>query len=142
MFEDQVVAGLSRAPVGSANPDAVRVQVRLPWYRSLPLACVERLDLALDGVPIPAAEVTIVMNGARYPLADIAELREVWWFVLDVLDLEIAPSRDIQPGDHLVDVALGLLLPYGDGDWRASLNIRQLAEDSRQLTLEGRGTTA
>jgi hypothetical protein len=56
--------------------------------------------------------------------------------------LEIAPSRDIQPGDHLVDVALGLLLPYGDGDWRASLNIRQLAEDSRQLTLEGRGTTA
>lgn len=39
--------------------------VRLPWYRALPLSCVERMDVSVDGRSVPQAEVTLTVGGQR-----------------------------------------------------------------------------
>ncbi|MGP3533236.1 C-glycoside deglycosidase beta subunit domain-containing protein [Microbacterium sp. RD1] len=137
MFEDKLVTGLRLAPGGAADP-ALRIQLRLPWYRALPLACVEKLEVSLDGEPLAESGLTVVMNGARYGIDEFPSLREVWWFVLDVLELEFAPGRVVAPGRHRVAASLGLLVPYGDGDWRPQLAIRQLAVDEKDLVLTGK----
>jgi hypothetical protein len=138
MFEEEVLAGLRLAPHLSEASSAVRVQLRLPWYRSLPLACIERLDLTIDGTARAADSLTIVINGARHPLPDVGRRHDVWWFVLDAIDVELGASPSLSPGDHRISVALALQIPYGDPDFRPQLNIKQLAECTNELRLAGR----
>ena len=137
MFDDQLVAGLRLAPKSFEERSKVRVQLRLPWYRSLPLACIERLELAIDGSAQPAESLAFVINGTSHAVSRVHELREVWWFVLDALDVELA-SAQLGPGPHQISATLALLLPYGDEDFRPQLNIRQVTECARELTLEAR----
>lgn len=136
MFEDQLLAGLCPAPRGPGASPAVRVQLRLPWYRSLPLSCIERLDLTIDGAAQPADGLTLVINGSRHALSDVARLHEVWWFVLDTVEVEVPAS--MKPGPHQVRAALALQIPYGDPDFRPQLDIKQVAECTRELRLAGR----
>lgn len=78
-----------------------------------------------------------MINGARHPLSGVYRLRDAWWFVLDSIDVELGASVSLVPGKHQVGVALGLQIPYGDPDFRPQLNIRQLAECTKELTLAG-----
>jgi hypothetical protein len=138
MFEDELLVGLRPAPPGSSASAAVRVQVRLPWYRSLPLSCIERLGLTIDGEVQPQDRLTLVINGDGHPLAAVPGLHEVWWFVLDAVDVEVDAVPPLAPGTHEVGVAMELRIPYGDPDFRPDLNIRQVAECTKALTLAGR----
>ena len=138
MFESYLLAGLRQAPVGSGGPGAPRLQLRLPWYRSLTLASIERLDIGIDGVEQPPESLTIVLNGARHPLTDVAGLGQVWWFVLDTLDVELGASVGLASGTHRLSAILALQIPYGDPDFRTQLDIKQVAAGTREFTLPGR----
>ncbi|MCU1481842.1 MAG: flagellar biosynthesis protein [Subtercola sp.] len=138
MFESELVAGLRFAPRGPEDGSAVRVQLRLPWYRSLQLRCIERLELTIDGETLPEEGLTIVINGASHPLSEVQQSHEVWWFVLDLLEVELDSAQNVAPGTHRVSATLALQIPYGDKDWRAGLDIKQLAECTKELTLAGR----
>jgi hypothetical protein len=138
VFEDQLLAGLRQSPREPGARSAVRVQLRLPWYRSLPLACIERLEITIDGAPQPLDSMAFVINGTSHPVARLAELQRVWWFVLDPMDVEVPAVERLEPGVHEVTATLALLVPYGDPDFRPQLNIRQVADCTRRLTLAGR----
>src|SRR5690348_10281696 len=61
--------------------DALELSVRLNWYRSLPLSCVEQLDVRLDGAALSPASLAV--GGVSYPVADLATTDDRWWHVLD-----------------------------------------------------------
>jgi hypothetical protein len=136
MFEDQVLVGLRTAPLSAGATSATWLQLRLPWYRSLQLSCIEGLEITIDGEVQSEEELTIVIAGARHPLSGVASLRDVWWFVLDAVDVELA--TELQPGPHQVAVSLALQIPYGDADFRPQLDIKQVAECTRELLLPGK----
>ena len=138
MFEDQLLAGLRHSPREPEARSAVRVQLRLPWYRSLPLSCIERLEITIDGAAQPVEDLALVVNGTSHPVARLAELQRVWWFVLDAMDVEVPAVGLLEPGAHQVSATLALLVPYGDPDFRPQLNIRQVAECTREFELPGR----
>ena len=54
---------------------ALLLGVRLNWYRSVPLSCVERLEVALDGVPLDPERTTLELDGVRCPVGDLAAAR-------------------------------------------------------------------
>jgi len=88
------------------------LDVRLNWYRSVPLSCVERLEVALDGTSLPAERTTVELGGARCAIGELAAQDQRWWSVLDAatvrVDLDAAPA----PGPHAVDLLLGTRIPY------------------------------
>lgn len=86
--------------------------VRLNWYRSVPLSCIERLEIALDGVPLDPERTSLELDGVRSPVRELAALDERWWHVLDTatvrIDLEDRPPE----GPHAVDLVIGTRIPY------------------------------
>ncbi|MBS0422667.1 MAG: hypothetical protein JSR66_33480 [Proteobacteria bacterium] len=102
-----------------------RIDVRLPWYRSLPVSTVEVGEVAIDGQVIDPSQVTFELEGRAYALADMAEQVDKVWFVLDsaYLNVETAAPRG---GEHEVSVTLNLYPPYIRGLKRVSRDRKNL----------------
>jgi len=90
--------------------DALELSVRLNWYRSLPLSCVEQLEVRLDGEPLEPA--TVELDGIRSPIADLATADDRWWHVLDAARVRVPLRHAPEPGRHEVELVLGSRIPY------------------------------
>jgi hypothetical protein len=93
----------------------VRLPIRLPWYRALPLSVTEIGNLSVDGLNVPPADIQLIVNGKAHPATALGELTDDWWYVLDdgLLEarLPAAPAR----GPHTVDLTFKLYPPYIPG---------------------------
>ncbi len=96
----------------SAAQDALELDVRLPWYRSLPLSALDFGALSIDGIAVDHREVIVSLNGQERPLSDLAGLWREYWFVLDSAFLRI-PFAGAQRGrEYDVDLTLVIHPPY------------------------------
>jgi Domain of unknown function (DUF6379) len=100
MFADDVLPATLRV-------DPARLDVRLNWYRSLPLSCVEAIELAIDGEPVP--DVRLRIHGFEGPVGELGQATGVWWPVLEAAELLLG---DVTSGEHEVDYAITLRIPY------------------------------
>jgi hypothetical protein len=90
--------------------DALELSVRLNWYRSLPLSCVEQLEVRLDGEPLDPA--TLELDGVRSPINELATADDRWWHVLDPARVRVPLERAPEAGRHEVELVLGSRIPY------------------------------
>jgi hypothetical protein len=99
----------------TVEPGGVAIDIRLPWYRALPLSTVRIGPLSIDGVPIPDDRITFALGGHTCTLADLADLTSVFWFVTDSAILHVS-AEPIAPGTtHEVDLTVTLHPPYIPG---------------------------
>ncbi len=88
-------------------------EVRLNWYRSLPLSSVDVLKLALDGESVPLDQVRFEINGHLYTLAELPERYEEFWFVQDSAVLHVSQPGKVAAGQaHRLDAEISLRFPY------------------------------
>ena len=89
--------------------DHTVLAVRLPWYRSLPLSCVESVAVAIDGRSAAVRSVTI--PGFTGTLADAAHRDDLAWDLRDplivTLDATTEPDRTV-----IVDLDIAVRVPY------------------------------
>lgn len=85
---------------------ALELSVRLNWYRSLPLSCVERLEISLDGAPLPAQRTALEVDAAA------GSAGEPWWPVLASGRVRVALDADPAEGEHAVELVMGTRIPY------------------------------
>lgn len=96
-----------------ATDRGYQVQLRLNWYRSLPVSCVERVHLAVDGQTIDPEAILFGVNGHQYRLDELAGLVEEFWFVQDSAQLIVQQPGKVQPGEsHSINLELALRFPY------------------------------
>ncbi|GAA0365681.1 DUF6379 domain-containing protein [Actinoallomurus spadix] len=100
-LDDQVL----RDDAVTVTPDGLDIAVHTHWYRALPLSCVVRLDVTVDGTPV-VPDVTV--NGVRRTRAELADLTGEYWFTTDPLILHVPGTA----GEHRVELDLGLSIPY------------------------------
>lgn len=93
----------------TATPAGFELRVCLPWIRSMPLSSLTGLAVAVDGVPLEARELTVVLGARHVPAASL-RAESGWWFVQDRLVL--AGGRELRGGVHAVLVDFQLLVPY------------------------------
>ncbi|HZU64229.1 MAG TPA: DUF6379 domain-containing protein [Novosphingobium sp.] len=111
----------------AASADGLRLDMRLPWYRSLPLSTVRVEALSLDGAPVDLADALFELDGRRWPLAALADEIDSFWFVLDSAFL-ILPQLHPAPGSrHEVALTLAVFPPYIPGMKRANSQTATLA---------------
>lgn len=100
-----------RAAVGEfGGRRGLLLRIRLPSYRSLPLACIERLGVTIDGEVVDLSAGALQIEHGWHPLADLPTLIDTWWFILDLATLFVPAT--IAPGWHQVTVEIVRVEPY------------------------------
>lgn len=92
----------------------VSIRVRLPWYRGLPMSCVDALDFTIDGQQISRQDVSLKTDGVVYPQAELRKLHDMVWFNLDVKEAQIKLDKPLSVGYHDVKLILQLTIPYNE----------------------------
>jgi hypothetical protein len=108
-----------------ATPTGYRIDVRLPWYRSLPVSTVEVGEVSIDGRVIEPSKVTFELEGRTFSLADMPDQVDKVWFVLDSAYLNVETAAH-GGGEHDVSVTLNLYPPYIRGLKRVSRDRKTL----------------
>jgi len=89
------------------------VDLHLAWYRSLPLSCLEGIDLVIDEVPTAREALKVRVDGRELGLDDLPELDDEWWFVQDALTVVVPSDQPRTQGAEVdVDVTLATRIPY------------------------------
>lgn len=109
-----------------------QIKVRLSYYRALPLSCVEKVMLTVDGEDVPAASMTFCLNDKRFSLDQLRDLYAEWWDIAEDATLEVALPGGLAAGRHEVEIKLVCRTPYMffAGDY-----VRRLSKDKKTLTL-------
>jgi hypothetical protein len=93
--------------------DGFEVKARLLWYRSLPLSCVEKVSLAVDGEAIDSHAIWFGINDNLYPLDKLNELVDQIWFVQDPARLVVNQSGGVTRGQsYKIEAEIVLRAPY------------------------------
>jgi hypothetical protein len=100
--------GTVRADALSEDDGRLRLAVHLPWYRSLPVSCLESLDVTVDATPVGVRSVRL--PGFDGAISDAAD-SDAWWDLREPLLVSLdAPARS---GDVLrLEVGVGVRIPY------------------------------
>ena len=108
MLTDQVIRDGSLR----ADRDGFTFDLRMPWYRALPLSSLEGLELRVDGEPVPSEELRLALGGKTYALSDLPPLHDEWWYVADPAEVRAPRPGGLPPGEHELDVTIALRIPY------------------------------
>jgi hypothetical protein len=93
--------------------DGFEFDIRIPWYRSLPLSSVQTIEIVLDGQRIEPEAVSFQLYGERLSLNELPNLFTTWWFILDPATLRVRHGGALQEGTrHTVELTLGFKIPY------------------------------
>ncbi|HNB50426.1 MAG TPA: DUF6379 domain-containing protein [Anaerolineales bacterium] len=93
--------------------DGYTFQIRLNWYRSLPVSSVDVLSLKLDGEPVPPDQIRFEINDHQYPVDKLSDQFEEFWFVQDFAGVRVfQPGKIIAGETHTLDAEIGLRIPY------------------------------
>ena len=96
-----------------ATPGGFEIKVRLNWYRSLPLSCIENIRLSVDSEDIAPEDISFGINTHSYPLKDMADLSGETWYVQDSAVLQVKESGKVASGEtHTIEAEITLRAPY------------------------------
>lgn len=99
--------------------DGATLDLRLPWYRTLPLSTVEIGSVRIDGEEIDPQRLTFELNGQMSPAGEMHRLTDQNWYVTDIATLKIGGLALKQGSTHEVEVLVNLYPPYILGMRRA-----------------------
>ena len=91
------------------------VNIRINYYRGLPISCVDEISLWVDGEPVDPKTMSVQLNGKEYPyefiLSDNAPTDEYWKHG-DLLRVIVNNGKGIPQGRHHVKLTLGTRRSY------------------------------
>jgi len=90
-------------------------RVRLPSYRSLPLSCIEKIELTIDGEPVEPGRMRFILGGYGHRLDELPMLSKIFWFILDYADVFVESPEPLSAGEHAVDAVMVTVEPYMTG---------------------------
>jgi hypothetical protein len=109
-----------------ATESGCEIQLRLKWYRSLSLSCIDKLEVTLDGQGVDPSLLSLGINGHEFKLDELDNLVEEYWFIQDFAVLRINQLGIVKRGkSHTINVEMAVRLPYipiGPGRFLTQVN--------------------
>lgn len=87
-------------------------QIRLCFYRTLSLSCIEALSVKVDGIQINPDDISFQLNNKNFLIAELKDLFAEWWYVLDKATLLVSQFGGLLPGKHELEVSTTIRGPY------------------------------
>lgn len=93
--------------------DGFEVKVRLNWYRSLPLSCIENIRLVIDGQEISVDALSFKVNDHSYPVKELADKSGEYWYVQDSGIVQAQFSGIVAAGgSYHIEAEITIRAPY------------------------------
>lgn len=73
----------------ASRPGGCSIDIRLPWYRTLPLSTVQIDAVEIDGETIDPSRVTFELEGETLDPSELRGRKDKWWYVLDSAFLHV-----------------------------------------------------
>lgn len=96
------------------------MNLRINYYRGLPLCCVEAIDIEVDGKKVPPEAMLLQHQGREYPYLDILSddfPEDFYWLFGQKLRVVVKQPGGIPQGHHMVKVTLGTRRSYTPTMW-------------------------
>ncbi len=88
------------------------LDLRLNYYRGLPLSCVQKAEVTVDGEKIPDYLILAELNEKGFTISQMKEIYTEYWGIMTPMHLRIF-NYGLEPGEHDVDVRIELKTPSG-----------------------------
>ena len=117
MFDDDLIKDNSVEWITQDDVDlGLSFDCRVPFYRALPLSCIEAVVLSLNDNPVGTGSISISLRGKTYPLNRVADLMDIWWGFTETIKI-VAASDDVINRKNLgnsikIDFSIKIRLPY------------------------------
>lgn len=117
MFDDDLIKDHSVKLVSRGGADQeLSFDCRIPFYRALPLSCIEAVVLSVNDRPVERDQISIVLRGDSYQLDHVAGLMDIWWGFTETVKFVVI-AEDILNGHNAensvkIDLSLRIRLPY------------------------------
>ena len=88
-----------------------QLKARMIGYRGMPLTCLRKVELKIDGRPVDTGGAILVLDNRHYGFTDFSHgggsWRDVpWWYVLDEATLFVPSPAPLASGQHRVEGTL------------------------------------
>ncbi|CAB4623113.1 MAG: hypothetical protein F2599_03765 [Actinobacteria bacterium] len=104
-----LTAHVFRATDARVHQDGyLELWVGIPWFRSLKLSSIIRLQAKVSDQQLAPDLVHINLDGSWHPISDLKEMSKDEWFVQDLKQIRIPLSED-----HMADQNFELELDFG-----------------------------
>lgn len=133
MFDEVLIAGERLKRTRRDAGQFLSFKIRLPWYRSIYLSCVDGIELALDDKPQALENISLQLYGTTYRFSELTEHHSVLWFVLDQAEILVRQTADLTAQDCQVALTLFFRIPY-----HRTMPFRQVSTCARSLRVEER----
>ncbi len=95
----------------NGNQVGFNVDLRINYYRGLPLSAVQKIELTVDGDVIPESLCLAKLNGKFFRLDQLKEMYEEYWGIKEPMHLLVFNSG-LPEGMHDVKVRIEYKSPY------------------------------
>ena len=98
--------------VQNGKTTGFQLNVRIAYYRGLPLSCVEGFDIVVDGEAFGPDKIQYFLGDRLYTAEQAAEATKVRFQFYAPLTLMVSKPGGLAPGVHDVEVTQKLRISY------------------------------
>jgi hypothetical protein len=89
-----------------------RIKIGIPYYRSVPLSCIEEITLMVDNKEVDPNSITLELGGAEYSLSELSTRIDIWWGFQEKGYLVVRNEGGINQGKHEIKIHFIIRVPY------------------------------
>lgn len=84
--------------------DGFELKVRIPYYRGVPLSCVEDFIVEVDGEKFTGSDISFTVSGGTFSLDEMPTITFFRWEFGEKATLTVKKPGGLAPGAHKVSV--------------------------------------
>lgn len=129
MFEKYLVHPKGFKNVHKSNETTgYELQLRIPYYRGIPMSCVEEIKLTIDDTEVSPNLMSIKVKEEWFKYSEISTAINHRWEMVDPITVFVEQSGGLNDGEHKIHAFVKLRISYQPHP--------NIGEDEKVLTLE------
>lgn len=129
MFEKYLVAQQGFRNVRENNTvTGFEVQLRIPYYRGIPMSCVEAIDITVDDETFSNNDMRITVKGETFTFEELPTVINHRWEMIEAITVFVNKPGGLSKGEHKVHAFVSLRISY--------LPFNNVGDDEKILLLE------